>query len=78
VVETEDPAELRELQDPQSWDWEQVEYTGPSKEAGVVAPVRFTRAEFERVSDAAERAGTSLQQFLHDLVLTHLATPAEK
>jgi hypothetical protein len=73
-----EPDELAELQDPESWDCEQTEQVGPSGRPGAVVPVRFSVAEFERVSDAAERAGTSLQQFLHDLVLAHLTAPTKK
>jgi hypothetical protein len=77
-MDGEEHAELRELQDSETWDWDQVEAIGPAERPGAVVPVRFSVAEFERVSDAAERAGGSLQEFIRQIVLAALAAPAEK
>jgi hypothetical protein len=69
--------ELRELQDPDSWDWEQGEVHGPAVNPTAVVSIRFTREEFERVATAAERSGRKLTQYVHDAALAQVdAQPA--
>jgi hypothetical protein len=75
----EEEQELRELQDPDAWDWEHGELHAPVTNAGAVVSVRFTRDEFDRVAAAAERIGLKLTQFIHDAALAHVEPrPAER
>ena len=64
-----DEKELQELQDPESWDFDNAE-THPGFEGGrsaVVVP--FQRDEFQRVSSAAARAGKKTTDFIREAAL---------
>ena len=71
----EDELELRELQDPDVWDWEHGELHPPVPNRSAVISVRFTGEEFQRVAAAAERHGLKLTQFIHDAVLGQVGAP---
>ena len=67
--------ELVELEDPDQLDWDNAEWRPGNPNAGAVLSVRFTTAELTRVEMAAEAAGLSLFQFIHDTVLARAAQP---
>lgn len=64
-----DDDELRELQDPSNWDYENAQRVAPVDDAGAVIAVRFTAAEFERVAQQAAQARMTLASFVRAMVL---------
>jgi hypothetical protein len=69
----EEAEELRELQDPDSWDWEAGELHPPVPDPKTVVAVEFTSEEFNRLGMASHQAGVRVTKFVHDLVIAHLA-----
>ena len=67
----EDAQELRELQDPDTWDWEKGELHPPRPARSAVVAVRFTGDEFDRVATAAEQAGVRLTDWIRQAALAH-------
>ncbi len=72
----EEERELRELQDPDTWDWDTGELHPPVPNPRAVVAVEFASDEFQRVGIAAHQAGVRVTQFIHDLVLAHLSAQA--
>jgi hypothetical protein len=70
----------RALRDPAQWDWESGETLPRPDKPGAVLAVRFTLAELTQLSEAADQAGQSLTQFVHDTVLASTASrrPAQR
>ena len=64
-----DSKELQELQDPETWDFEQAERVPGGKAPRAVVSVAFSRPDFERVTHAAERAGQRTSEFIRRAVL---------
>ncbi|MHB8574132.1 MAG: hypothetical protein ACYDCQ_02255 [Dehalococcoidia bacterium] len=52
------------LQDPQNWDWSQAERRPGSGASRAVVSVAFPATDFDLVSEAAERMGVKLSQFI--------------
>jgi hypothetical protein len=57
-------AELAELQDPDTWDWDSAERGAPHAQASAVVRVRLRGADFWAVAAAARAAGQTLASFL--------------
>jgi hypothetical protein len=74
----EEANELRELQDPDTWDWEAGELHPPVPDAKIVVAVEFTAEEFHRLGTASHQAGLRVTTFVHDLVIAHLAAQAQQ
>lgn len=68
-----DEDELRELQDPSNWDYENAQIGVPVDDVGAVVAVRFSADEFERVARRAAETGVSLTSFVRDSVLDRVA-----
>ncbi len=68
-----DEDELRELQDPSSWDWEHAEVVPPAENPGAVVAVRFAADDFARIAQRAREANVSLTTFVRDAVLEKVA-----
>ena len=62
-------AELAELQDPETWDWESAQRYPPNPNAGAVVRVRIPHVEFGEIADAARAAGVTLATFLREAAL---------
>ncbi len=74
----EEDQQLRELQDPGSWDWDRAELHPPSRDRRVTLAVEFTSEEFGRVSLAAEDAGVLTTDFVRRTVLAHVSAEAPR
>lgn len=59
----------RGLEDPPAWDSEAVQRHLPVPNAGVQVTVGFDGAEFEAVSDRAERAGMRVTEYIRAAAL---------
>ena len=70
--------EVRQLEDPDHWDWEHVERVTPSKSAGAVVAIRFSSEEFAEVDAGAERSGRKLTQFILEAALTRARAKRKK
>lgn len=61
--------ELRELEDPESWDYESAEKHQGTKSVRVVVSVAFHREDFARVSEGAERVGKKTSEYIREAAL---------
>lgn len=61
--------ERKELQSPQSWDWERAESRPPRKKPRAVVSVAFNRNDFETVANFAERAGMKVSEFIRSAAM---------
>jgi hypothetical protein len=68
-----DEDELRDLQDPSAWDYENAEVVAPMPEAGAVVAVRFAADEFARVVKQAAEANLTLAAFVRGAVIEKVA-----
>ena len=59
----------RDLQDPESWDYEHAEARAPVKSARVVVSVAFRRDDFEIVSKYAERLRKKTSEFIREAAI---------
>jgi predicted ABC-class ATPase len=70
-----DETELQELQDPDTWEDDgEEEIHSPVKSARAVVSVAFTREDFKRVSDYAERHGLKTSEFIRKAALDRVAS----
>lgn len=65
--------EVRELQDPSGWDFEQAAVVSPVEQPGAVVAVRFAADDFARVARLAAESNTSVTAFVRDAVLEKVA-----
>ena len=61
--------ELNVLEDPDEWNSERAEERPPSASARAVVSVAFNGDDFDRVSDAARRAGMKTSEFIRAAAL---------
>ena len=61
--------ERKELQSPESWDWERAESRPARKKPRAVVSVAFNRDDFETVAAFAERAGMKLSEFIRSAAM---------
>jgi hypothetical protein len=66
--------ELAELKDPDMWDDENIEIVTPTGKAGIVAAVRFSAEESERLAECAQRRGISIIELIREMVLSSVDT----
>ncbi|MFQ5874746.1 MAG: hypothetical protein ACE5JL_13255 [Dehalococcoidia bacterium] len=59
----------RELEKPESWNFEQAEVREPVKASRVVLSVAFRRDDFARVSEYAERTGKKPSEFVREAAI---------
>jgi GTP cyclohydrolase II len=75
-------AELAELQDPDTWDWESAERHVPNPNAGAIVRVRLRGTEFDVIADAARACGSTLEAFMREAALAQASNgrvvPAER
>lgn len=64
-----DERELDELEDEETWDFDQAVVHPPSKTARAVIPVAFGPGEFERVAAYARERGMKLSDFIREAAL---------
>lgn len=64
--------ELEELQDPDEWDWSASEASPGVKKARAVVSVAFSRVDFDRLSELAERLQMPLSAFIRAATLEKL------
>ena len=64
-----DDDELRELQDPDNWDWDSAEVMPPVPNAGAAVLVTFAGEDFDRVAREAKAAGMKLTGFIREAAL---------
>ena len=62
-------AELAELENPDTWDWDSAQRYPPNPNAGSVFRVRLQGAELREIADAARAAGVTLATFLREAAL---------
>lgn len=60
-----------ELQDPQQWDFERAEKRRGVKRSRAIVSVAFSRHDYERVVEAAERRGMKTSEFIRSAALEH-------
>jgi len=65
--------EVQELEHPDAWDWDAAETRPPSPLQGIRVLVRFSPADFDRVSCGAKRRGESLIDFIRSAALERAA-----
>ncbi|MEA2598322.1 MAG: hypothetical protein QOF01_4791 [Thermomicrobiales bacterium] len=68
-----DDTELRELQDPDTWDFDQAEEHRPTERARAVVSVAFQRDDYDAVSEAARDEGMKVSEFIRDAALARAA-----
>jgi hypothetical protein len=54
----------KDLENPETWDWENAETESGTKNRRTVVSVAFPREEFKKVADCAQKAGMSLSAFI--------------
>ena len=64
-----DERELIELENEETWDFDQATVHPPSKTARAVVPVAFGRGDFERVAAYARDRGMKLSEFIRQAAL---------
>jgi len=62
-------ADLAELQDPDTWDWESAERHPPNSHARAVVRVHMGAAEFREIMMAVRTTGSTLEEFMQDAAL---------
>ena len=67
-----DNKESEELQDPESWS-DESEVRAPVKPQRAVVSVAFSREDFERVVEQAQRAGMKTSEFIRHAALEHVS-----
>lgn len=67
-------AELRELQDPETWE-AGGEVQPAAKSGRAIVSVAFTRADFERVAIEAQRRGMKTSEFIRAAALERIDSP---
>ena len=77
-MSSEEDEELRELQDPDAWDWDSAELRPAGDGGRIIVSVEFSGEEFERVGAAAEEAGVHTPQFIRQTVLAQLPARTPK
>lgn len=65
--------ELKELQDPDNWDWDSAQEMPPVKNPRASVRVAFDLRDFELVADGAEQAGLKLTEFIRTAALEKAA-----
>jgi hypothetical protein len=71
-------AELAELQNPGTWDWESAERHPPNPLAGAVVRVHMTAAEFREIMDAVRTEGTDLETLIREAALAYARRQAQE
>lgn len=61
--------EERWLMDPETWDWDSVEYHEGNPNSGVVLGVRFSLEEMTRVGEAAAAEGVPIYEYIKESAL---------
>ena len=69
--------ELRQLEDPDQWDWEHAVWVTPSEKPGAAVLVRFNHEEFELINEGAERLQQKLTEFVREAALDRARQPGE-
>jgi hypothetical protein len=64
-----DDDELSELEDPESWDWDDVQIHQPVANRFAVVSVTLTRDDFQTVAAAARARGMTLTQFVRSAAM---------
>jgi hypothetical protein len=69
--------EMAELQDPESWDWDNAQRYPPNPNAGAVIRVRLAGQDFRAVAQAARAAGMTLAAYIREAAVARAtgATP---
>jgi hypothetical protein len=70
------PEELAELEDPDNWDFENVQHGEPIPDAGAVYAVRLQGDQIRQVSAAARRCGMTSIEFIQRAALLLAARTA--
>jgi hypothetical protein len=65
--------ELKELEDPETWDDETTEVHPPAKRGRAVVSVAFPRKDFSRVAQAARAQGLKTSEFIRQAALARLS-----
>ena len=61
--------ELRDLEDPENWDYEKAERHTGTRPARVVVSVAFRREDFKLVAETAERVGMTTSGYIREAAL---------
>jgi len=62
--------ELKQLEDPDEWDWDHAVRVKPAGKPGAAVLLRFTNEEFYEVDAGAERLGKKLTEFIKEAALS--------
>lgn len=73
-----DSEELKDLQDPESWDFENPIEVPANKKSRAVVSVAFGRDDFERVVTTARREGKRTSEFIRDAALAMARAPGAR
>lgn len=63
------PTKIDELEDPNTWDWENAETLPGVASAEAVVSVRYSAGEFAAIAEHAERQGLTVTEFVRRAVL---------
>jgi hypothetical protein len=69
-----DEREVQELENPENWDFENRQRHEAVKKPRAVVSVAFSREDFERIEEQAERLGITLSKFIRDAALEKAAS----
>jgi hypothetical protein len=72
-----DDKELRRLQDPETWDDNKAERKPGVQRPRAVVSVAFSRDDFERVAQYAERNGFKVSEFIRESALAQVRTESQ-
>jgi predicted DNA binding CopG/RHH family protein len=64
-----DEQDIRELENPENWDFEKVQSHPGVKKPRAVVSVAFSREDFEKVEEQAEKLGVNLSRFVREAAL---------
>ena len=73
-----DGDELKDLQDPDNWDFENPIAIPANKKGRAVVSVAFARDDFERVVRTAKREGKRTSEYIRDAALTMAHVPGAR
>ena len=70
--------ELRELENPENWDWEKAERQPPVQARRTIVSVAFARAEFAQVAKYAQSIGMKTSEFIRRAALERASARTEQ
>jgi len=73
-----DEKELKELQDPNNWEFDETPPEAPPRRGRAVVSVAFNAEDFDRVSRHARASGLRLSEFIREAALDRTTAPGAR